>query len=245
PTYGMYEVCADINAVEYRKVSLDADFQLNAQNLLAATDDRTKVIWICTPNNPTGNDLDARAIQQVLEQFGGIVVVDEAYSDFSSFPAFRTQLHKYPNLIVLNTMSKAWASASIRMGMAFASAEIIALFNKVKYPYNINKLTQDHASALIDDSFKVQRWVAQIKEERAHMIPAFNELPVCLKVYPTGANFFLAKVTDADAIYHYLVDRGVIVRNRNRVEMCQGCLRITIGTPQENNELLSALRQYK
>jgi histidinol-phosphate aminotransferase len=245
PTYGMYEVCADINAVEYRKVSLDADFQLNAQNLLAATDDRTKVIWICTPNNPTGNDLDARAIQQVLEQFGGIVVVDEAYSDFSSFPAFRTQLHKYPNLIVLNTMSKAWASASIRMGMAFASAEIIALFNKVKYPYNINKLTQDHASALIDDAFKVQRWVAQIKEERAHMIPAFNELPVCLKVYPTGANFFLAKVTDADAIYHYLVDRGVIVRNRNRVEMCQGCLRITIGTPQENNELLSALRQYK
>lgn len=245
PTYGMYQVCADINDVEYRKVSLDENFQLRVDALLEATDANTKIIWLCSPNNPTGNDLDPRSIEQVLERFDGIVVVDEAYSDFSSFPAFRTQLNKFPNLIVLNTMSKAWASASIRLGMAFASPDIIALFNKVKYPYNINKLTQDYVSALLDDAFKVQRWVAQIKEERAHMIPAFSELPICKKIYPTSANFFLAKVTDADAIYHYLVDCGVIVRNRNQVEMCQGCLRITIGTPQENNELLSALRKYR
>lgn len=245
PTYGMYQVCADINDVEYRKVSLDENFQLRVDALLEATDANTKIIWLCSPNNPTGNDLDPCSIEQVLERFDGIVVVDEAYSDFSSFPAFRTQLNKFPNLIVLNTMSKAWASASIRLGMAFASPDIIALFNKVKYPYNINKLTQDYVSALLDDAFKVQRWVAQIKEERAHMIPAFSELPICKKIYPTSANFFLAKVTDADAIYHYLVDCGVIVRNRNQVEMCQGCLRITIGTPQENNELLSALRKYR
>ncbi len=245
PTYGMYEVCADINAVEYRKVVLDEHFQPDAERLLAATDEHTKVIWLCTPNNPTGNDLNPEVISRVLESFDGIVVVDEAYSDFSSLPPFRSQLQKYPNLIVLNTMSKAWASASIRLGMAFACPEIVALFNKVKYPYNINKLTQEYASKLMDEAYKVQRWVSQIKEERAHMIPAFHELPICKKIYPTGANFFLAKVTDADAIYHYLVDRGIIVRNRNRVELCEGCLRITIGTPQENNELLSALRQYK
>ncbi|MDO5489331.1 MAG: histidinol-phosphate transaminase [Bacteroidaceae bacterium] len=245
PTYGMYEVCADINAVEYRKVPLNANYQLDAQKLLAATDSHTKVIWICSPNNPTGNDLDPDAIKQVLTEFDGIVVVDEAYSDFSSCPPFRTQLGSYPNLIVLNTMSKAWASASVRLGMAFANQQIIALFNKVKYPYNINKLTQEYASALLDDSFKVQRWVAQIKEERAHLLPAFRELPVCKEIYPTGANFFLVKVTDAPSIYHYLVDKGIIVRNRNRVEMCEGCLRITVGTPQENNELLSALRQYR
>lgn len=245
PTYGMYEVCADINAVEYRKVPLNANYQLDAQKLLAATDSHTKVIWICSPNNPTGNDLDPDAIKQVLTEFDGIVVIDEAYSDFSSCPPFRTQLGSYPNLIVLNTMSKAWASASVRLGMAFASQQIIALFNKVKYPYNINKLTQEYASALLDDSFKVQRWVAQIKEERVHLLPAFRELPVCKEIYPTGANFFLVKVTDAPSIYHYLVDKGIIVRNRNRVEMCEGCLRITVGTPQENNELLSALRQYR
>ena len=245
PTYGMYQVCADVNAVEYRKVSLNAQFQPDADALLAATDEHTKVIWICTPNNPVGNDLDPRAIQQVLEQFQGIVVIDEAYSDFSSLAAFRTQLNKYPNMIVLNTMSKAWASASVRLGMAFAHPEIIALFNKVKYPYNINALTQEYASSLLDEAYKVQRWVAQIKEERAHMIPAFRELAICKEIYPTGANFFLAKVTDAEAIYHYLVDRGIIVRNRTRVELCEGCLRITVGTPQENNELLSALRQYR
>ena len=154
-------------------------------------------------------------------------------------------LDEFPNIIVLNTFSKAWASASIRLGMAFASAEIIGLFNKVKYPYNVNKLTQDKAMEMIKEVFKVERWCTQIRMEREHMLPALHELPIVKRVYPTDANFVLVRVTDANAIYHYLVERGVIVRNRSRVELCQNCLRITIGTQPENNELLAALRQYK
>ena len=245
PTYGMYEVCADINDVAYRKVLLDDDFQLDADRMLAAVDDCTKVIWICSPNNPTGNDIPRRTIDTIIRGFDGIVVLDEAYSDFSQLEAFRRHVEAYPNLIVLNTMSKAWASASLRLGMAFASPAIIELFNKVKYPYNINLLAQQRALEMLSDPLKVERWVAQIKQERAHMVPAIAELPICRHIYPTAANFILVKVTDADAIYQYLVERGIIVRNRNRVELCEGCLRITIGTPAENNELLSALRQYR
>lgn len=245
PTYGMYEVCADINDVAYRKVLLDDDFQLDADRMLAAVDDCTKVIWICSPNNPTGNDIPRRTIDTIIRGFDGIVVLDEAYSDFSQLESFRRHVEAYPNLIVLNTMSKAWASASLRLGMAFASPAIIELFNKVKYPYNINLLAQQRALEMLSDPLKVERWVAQIKQERAHMVPAIAELPICRHIYPTAANFILVKVTDADAIYQYLVERGIIVRNRNRVELCEGCLRITIGTPAENNELLSALRQYR
>ena len=245
PTYGMYEVCADINDVAYRKVLLDDDFQLDADRMLAAVDDCTKVIWICSPNNPTGNDIPRRTIDTIIRGFDGIVVLDEAYSDFSQLEAFRRHVEAYPNLIVLNTMSKAWASASLRLGMAFASPAIIELFNKVKYPYNINLPAQQRALEMLSDPLKVERWVAQIKQERAHMVPAIAELPICRHIYPTAANFILVKVTDADAIYQYLVERGIIVRNRNRVELCEGCLRITIGTPAENNELLSALRQYR
>ena len=245
PSYGMYEVCADINDVAYRKVLLDDDFQLDADRMLAAVDDCTKVIWICSPNNPTGNDIPRRTIDTIIRGFDGIVVLDEAYSDFSQLEAFRRHVEAYPNLIVLNTMSKAWASASLRLGMAFASPAIIELFNKVKYPYNINLLAQQRALEMLSDPLKVERWVAQIKQERAHMVPAIAELPICRHIYPTAANFILVKVTDADAIYQYLVERGIIVRNRNRVELCEGCLRITIGTPAENNELLSALRQYR
>ena len=245
PSYGMYEVCADINDVAYRKVLLDDDFQLDADRMLAAVDDCTKVIWICSPNNPTGNDIPRKTIDTIIRGFDGIVVLDEAYSDFSQLEAFRRHVEAYPNLIVLNTMSKAWASASLRLGMAFASPAIIELFNKVKYPYNINLLAQQRALEMLSDPLKVERWVAQIKQERAHMVPAIAELPICRHIYPTAANFILVKVTDTDAIYQYLVERGIIVRNRNRVELCEGCLRITIGTPAENNELLSALRQYR
>lgn len=244
PTYGMYKVCADINDVEYRTVSLDENFQLDADKVLGAVDAHTKVIWLCTPNNPTGNDLDHKDVERVILGFDGIVVVDEAYSDFSSGMPWRIGLANYSNLIVLNTFSKAWESASIRLGMAFASEEIISLFNKVKYPYNVNKLTQDMAVKMLDDAHAVYRNVRQICRERQHMIPALAELPICLKVYPSSANFVLVKVTDADSIYRYLVDKGIVVRNRNRVRLCEGCLRITIGSQQENNELLAALRQY-
>ncbi len=245
PTYGMYEVCADINDVEYRPVALDEGFRLNADKLLAATDNRTKVVWICSPNNPTGNCLEREEVIRVLTEFKGIVVIDEAYSDFSQIRPFRGDLPQYPNLIVLNTMSKAWASAAIRLGMAFADPEIIALFNKVKYPYNINALTQQQAKEMLHNLPKLQQWMTIILTERKHLMPAVAELPLTKRVYPTEANFFLVEVSDADKIYNYLIERGIVVRNRNRVALCHNCLRITVGTPQENCELLSALRQYK
>ncbi len=245
PTYGMYEVCADINDVEYRPVLLDEDFQLDADKLLEACDAHTKVIWICSPNNPTGNLLERQQIEKVLTTFQGIVVVDEAYSDFAQERPFRYELANYPNIIVLNTFSKAWACAAIRLGMAFASNDIISLFNKVKYPYNVNLLTQEKAIEILHSPAKIQQWLSIITTERAHLLPAIGELPICQHIYPTDSNFFLVRVTDADDIYRYLVERGIIVRNRNRVALCGNCLRITVGTPQENCELLSALRQYK
>ena len=243
PTYGMYKVCADINDVEYRPVLLDEHYQISAEQLLCACDDKTKMIWLCSPNNPTGNSLIREEIVRTIEGFDGIVIVDEAYSDFSAQPTLRSELQKYPNLIVLNTMSKAWGCAAIRLGMAFASQEIIGLFNKVKYPYNVNILTQRQALEALSDPFQVDKWVRMLKLERDRMIEAFKLLPTCVQVYPTDANFFLAKMTDAQGIYDYLVDKGVIVRNRTRVKLCQNCLRITIGTKTENNELIAALRQ--
>lgn len=245
PTYGMYKVCADINNVEYRPVCLSADYAMSAEALLQACDEHTKVVWICSPNNPTGNDMDRRELQKLLLEFKGIVVVDEAYGDFSDLRPMRSFLDHFPRMIVLNTFSKAWASAGIRLGMAFASEEIIGLFNKVKYPYNVNLLTQDKARELLADMQKVERWVNEVRYERKHMIPCLMELPVVKKVYPSAANFLLVQVTDADAIYAYLVDRGIIVRNRNRVTLCQNALRITIGSKTENNELLGALRSYR
>ena len=245
PTYGMYKVCADINDVEYRPVTLDEHYQVTADRLLAATDAHTKLIWICSPNNPTGNALVREEIAKVIETFEGLVVVDEAYSDFSAQQTFRSEVLKHPNLIVLNTMSKAWGCAAIRLGMAFASQEIISIFNKVKYPYNINQLTQRQALEALKDPFEVDKWVKILLEERSRMIEAFKLLPICEKVYPTDANFFLAKMTDAPKIYNYLVDKGIIVRNRHRVQLCQNCLRITIGTKTENGELIAALRQYE
>ena len=244
PTYGMYKVCADINNVEYRTVLLDEQYQTTADKLLAATNAHTKIIWLCTPNNPTGNCLVREEVIKVIEQFEGLVIVDEAYSDFSSQKTLRSELAKYPNMIVLNTMSKAWGCAAIRLGMAFASQDIIDIFNKVKYPYNVNQLTQQQALEALKDPFEVDQWVKILLQERSRMIEAFRELPICEKVYHTDANFFLAKMTDATKIYNYLVDHAIIVRNRHRVQLCQNCLRITIGTKTENNELVAALRQY-
>jgi histidinol-phosphate aminotransferase len=245
PTYGMYKVCADINNTAYRPVLLDEQYQITADRLLAATDQHTKLIWLCSPNNPTGNSLHREEILKVIESFEGLVVVDEAYSDFSSQKPLRTEFAKYPNLIVLNTMSKAWGCAAIRLGMAFASEEIISIFNKVKYPYNINQLTQEQALEALKDPFEVDKWVKILLEERSRMIDAFKLLPICVKVFPTEANFFLAQMTDAVKIYNYLVDKGIIVRNRHRVQLCQNCLRVTIGTKTENGELIAALRQYQ
>ena len=244
PTYGMYRVCADINDVEYRAVQLNERFEMNAKEMLDACDEHTKLIWICSPNNPSGNCIDPSGIVTILNSFPGIVIVDEAYGDFTQKPSFRTQLNRFPNLIVLNTMSKAWGAAAIRMGMAFASKEIIGLFNKVKYPYNVNQLTQNKAMELLKDPYQTHQWVRMLIQERNRVIVAFEQLPICVEVYPTEANFFLAKVTDAQAIYNYLMENGIIVRNRNKITLCGNCLRVTIGTRGENNELLGALRQY-
>lgn len=244
PTYGMYRVCADINDVEYRPVLLDEQFQTTAKALLEACDANTKLIWICSPNNPTGNSLYREEILRTIDAFDGIVVVDEAYSDFSREQPFRQELARHPNLVVLNTMSKAWANAAIRLGMAFASSEIVGVFNKVKYPYNINYLTQQQAMKTLADTADMERWTQLILQERSHTMEAFRLLPICEEVYPTDANFFLARVTDAKAIYDYLVSQGIIVRNRTRVQLCKNCLRITIGTRSENTELLGVLRQY-
>lgn len=245
PTYGMYRVCADINDVEYRPVLLDEHYQMQAGKMLAACDANTKLIWICSPNNPTGNDIDREQVLKVINEFQGIVIVDEAYSDFSRQRPLRFELPQHPNLVVLNTMSKAWASAAIRLGMAFASPDIIGIFNKVKYPYNINQLTQQQAMKALQARFDVDAWVQLILQERAQMMDAFRQLPICKEVFPSDANFFLARVTDAQAIYNYLVDQGIIVRNRHRIQLCQNCLRITVGTRNENTELLSALRKIE
>ena len=245
PTYGMYEVCANINDVEYRKVRLDDNFSLNADNLIDATDANTKVIFICSPNNPTGNAFPREEIEKVIHKFEGIVVIDEAYSDFCELKPFRFDINKFPNIIVLNTFSKAYGCAAIRLGMAFASKEIIQLFNKVKYPYNVNILTQNAAKLVLADKDSMHHRIVLIKKERGTLMDAVRELPITIKLYPTDANFFLVKVTDANSIYKYLVNKGVIVRNRNMVELCDNCLRITIGTKEENSRLLAALRTYK
>ena len=244
PTYGMYKVCADINHVGYRPVLLDEHFELHAEKLLAACDANTKIVWMCSPNNPTGNSLNRQEIMKVVEGFEGIVIVDEAYIDFAQQMSLRQELPTHPNLIILQTMSKAWGSAAIRLGMAFASKAIIGIYNKVKYPYNVNLLTQQQAIEMLRDPYTIDKYVKMLLTERTHLIQSFAELPICEEVYKTDANFFLARMTDAQRIYDYLVDKGIIVRNRTHIQLCHNCLRVTIGTRTENAELLSALRQY-
>ena len=244
PTYGMYQVCAEVNDVEYRKVLLDEHYQFSAEKLLAATDDHTKAIFLCSPNNPTGNNLCRGEIESLLHSFDGLVIVAEAYADFSSERSFLLDLDKYPNLIVLQTFSKAWGCAAIRLGMAFACPQIIGLFNKIKYPYNVNLLTQQEAISLLQDPVKVQDWIRILLQERTRLMDEFSKLSCCETIYPTDANFFLTKVTDAKKIYEYLVSKGIIVRNRTHVALCGNCLRITIGTSEENDTLLEALKGW-
>lgn len=244
PTYGMYQVCADVNDVEYRKVLLDDNFQFSADRLLAATDEHTKLIFLCSPNNPTGNDLNRDEIEKLLREFDGLVVLDEAYNDFSDQPSFLEELDEHPNLIVLQTFSKAWGCAAIRLGMGFASEAIIAIFTKIKYPYNVNQLTQKQAIEMLYRYYEIERWVKTLKEEREVLEAEFAKLPCTVKLFPSDANFFLARVTDAVKIYNYLVGEGIIVRNRNSVSLCGNCLRVTVGTRVENDKLIEALKKY-
>ena len=243
PTYGMYGVCADINNVSYKQVNLNDDFTLDADQVLKACDKHTKVVFLCSPNNPTGNSLKRTEIEKIILGFEGIVVIDEAYIDFSNEPSWLASLDQYPNIIVLQTFSKAWGMAALRCGMAFASEEIIAFFNKVKYPYNLNLLTQEAVYKQVENVEQKNEWVKALLMERKSLIDALQTLPLVKKIYTTDANFVLVKVDDANKIYKQLVDKGIIVRNRNTVTLCEGCLRITVGTPSENKQLLTALQQ--
>lgn len=244
PTYGMYQVCAEVNDVEYRKVLLDENFQFSADRLLAAADEHTKMIFLCSPNNPTGNDLLRGEIEKLLLRFEGLVILDEAYNDFSAAPSFLQELARYPNLIVLQTFSKAWGCAAIRLGMAFASPEIIGILSKIKYPYNVNQLTQQQAMEMLHRYYEIERWVKTLKEERGNLEAEFARLPCVVKLFPSDANFFLVRVTDAVKIYNYLVGKGIIVRNRHSVSLCGNCLRVTVGTRIENEKLVEALKEY-
>lgn len=241
PTYGMYKVCADINNIEYRQVLLNEDFSLDAEKLLAATDKNTKLIFLCSPNNPTGNLLDKDEMMKVLTSFSGIVVLDEAYIDFAASQSWLPHLDKYPNLIILQTLSKAWGMAAVRLGMAFASPQIISFFNKVKYPYNINALTQNYVAGELDDESQKNEWVYTLLAQREILEKEIGKLSFVEKVYPSDANFILIKVPDANKTYNQLVEKGIIVRNRNSISLCQGCLRITVGTEKENKKLIEEL----
>jgi histidinol-phosphate aminotransferase len=242
PTYGMYQVAADINNVEVHKVKLNEDFGFSAQKLLDAANIYTKAIFICSPNNPTANLLEKSEIIKLITNFEGLVVVDEAYIDFSPESSLLPELDKYDNLIVLQTFSKAWGMAGIRLGMAFAQPEIIRIFNKIKYPYNINILTQEKAFELLDHLEEKVTWVNTIVEERGKMIRKLFKLPFVQVVYPSDANFILVKMHDARGIYEYLTEQKIIVRDRSKIALCDDCLRITIGSPEENKKLRRALK---
>jgi len=244
PTYGMYKVSAAINQVQNIEIPLDEDFQPNVAAILAAQTPQTKLLFLCSPNNPTANDMKLSAIQQLIEGFEGIVVVDEAYIDFSEQPSCLNWVGKYPNLVVLQTFSKAWGMAGIRLGMAFASKAIIDWFNKVKPPYNVNQLTQEFAYKQLADADVVQADIFSLLKERKRLIEALRKLSFVQKVFPTAANFILVRVDAPNDLYQYLVQEGIIVRNRSNLPACEGCLRFTVGNALENNRLLEALKVF-
>ncbi len=241
PSYGMYTVSADINDIAVKKVLLNDQFDLEAARLLKSVDDKTKIVFLCSPNNPSGNLLNKAEIQKVIGGFEGLIVVDEAYIDFAADATFLNELGNSNNLIVLQTFSKAWGLAGIRLGMAFASPEIVAVLNKIKYPYNINALTQERALKALNDVEQKNQWVANIVKERAKIETELLRFPFVVKTYPSDANFLLVKMHDAKGIFDYLMEEGVIVRDRSKVTLCEGSLRITIGSEEENNMLLEKL----
>ena len=245
PTYGMYEVSAAINDIEVRRALLLDDFQLDLVHLENLVDEHTKLIWICSPNNPTANSMNRQDIEVILNNFSGLVVIDEAYINFSRHRSFIQELGDYPNLVVLQTMSKAWGLAGLRVGMAFASQAIIEVLNKVKPPYNISASTQELVLKALEEVGQVNDMIRILVQLRERLAADLAALPVVRKVYPSDANFLLVKTDDARGIYEYLLHAGIVVRDRSKVELCAGCLRITVGTEEENRELLMALKEWK
>ncbi len=243
PTYGMYQVAAGINNVKVIKVPLTDEFELNSRLLLESANDNTKLVFLCSPNNPSGNSMQKEAILEVVQSFQGIVVLDEAYVDFAPEKSLLPQLDKFSNLVILQTFSKAWGMAGIRLGMAFSHPEIISVLNKIKYPYNLNILTQQKALELVENRLQTETWVKQIAAERDRMSNMLKELPFVIKIFPSDANFILVKMHDARGIYEFLKDKGVIVRDRSKIFLCENSLRITTGTPDENNQLINTLKE--
>ena len=243
PTYGMYAVCAEVNAVHIQRVTLTTDFDLDLDKIRKTVDPTTKVIFLCSPNNPTGNLLSSDKIKTIIREFRGLVVIDEAYIDFTLAKSFAEELDEYPNLVVLQTFSKAWGLAGLRLGMAFSSKDIINILNKIKYPYNVNIQTQDLALKSLAFGRQKDQWVAEIIEQRKKMEADLSMLSMTKKVYHSDSNFLLVQIQDAVKTYQYLMNRGIIVRDRSNVTLCNDCLRITIGTPAENGRLLKALKE--
>lgn len=244
PTYGMYKVCADINNVEYREVLLNKEFQPDADALLAASDSNSKILFLCSPNNPTSNSLNRDDMIRLIQQFKGIVVVDEAYIDFSSSGSLSPLLSKYHNLVLLQTFSKAWGMAGIRLGFAFASVEITEVLTRIKYPYNINVLTQRTALEYLADVTRKDEWIRNILKQRTHLSNQLSRLPMVKSILPSDANFLMVKFDNPREVFSYLVCKKIIVRDRSKVSLCEGYLRITVGSEEENNALLEALRRY-
>lgn len=244
PTYGMYEVSANINDVAIKRVNLTDEFQLDLEGIAEAIDTHTRLIFLCSPNNPTGNSLNREDVETMLANFNGLVVIDEAYINYSRQKTFIQELTEYSNLVVLQTLSKAWGLAGLRLGMAFASEEIIDVFNKIKPPYNINQATQELALNALDNVEQVNEWIKESVAERDKLATRLLGMEFVQQVYPSDANFILVKTDAPRNVYDYLVDKGIIVRDRSKVALCAGCLRITVGTPSENNALLTALGAY-
>ncbi|MBK22145.1 MAG: histidinol-phosphate transaminase [Flavobacteriales bacterium] len=243
PTYGMYQVCADVNNVKTKKVPLTSDFEVDELSLLETVDEKSKIIWFCSPNNPTGNTMDPAVIKNVLKCFEGIVVIDEAYIDFSDSQSWIDFLEFHPNLFIIQTLSKAWGLAGIRLGMGFGSKEIISVLNKIKPPYNVNSLTQEKAIEAIGYLDEKNETIDAILAEKAKLKEKLNQIDGVQKIYQSDANFLLVKIDNATNIYNKLVEQSIIVRNRSSVTLCENCLRITVGKPAENEKLLNAIKE--
>ena len=244
PSYGMYKVCADINNIAVDFVSLNEDFSLDAERLLAAVREETKLVFLCSPNNPSANLLGKADITRILSEFKGMVVLDEAYVDFCGSDGLLPVQGEHQNLIILRTLSKAWGLAGIRLGMALADPEVVQYMNRVKYPYNVNYLTQTKALEMLGSAGNREKWVKEILAERTVLMDRLKDLGYVLKIFPSDANFLLVRVEDADGLYAFLYKQGVIVRNRSRLTHCEGCIRITVGTPDENNRLIELMKSY-
>jgi histidinol-phosphate aminotransferase len=244
PTYGMYRVSAEINDVVVNEIPLTSEFQLSVPSILGAISAQTKLIFICSPNNPTGNLMSRDDVVKIADQFDGIVVVDEAYFDFANGSSMIREIGLLPNIVVLRTFSKAWGMAGLRVGLAFGSERVIALMNRVKPPYNVSTIAQQAVLGALDEKEKVDSWIANTLAERARLIEALAELPFVKAIYPSDANFILVRTDDANGIYEYLIEQMIVVRDRSNVVLCEECLRITIGTDLENDRLLDALENY-